>query len=34
MVWACGKNGCVPYDQKGVDGRSQSGTDTIERGRG
>ena len=21
MVWACGKNGCVPYGQKGVDGR-------------
>ena len=24
MVWACGKNGLVPYGQKGVDGRSQS----------
>ena len=23
MVWACGKNGSVPYGQKGVDGRSQ-----------
>ena len=23
MVWACGKNGLVPYGQKGVDGRSQ-----------
>ena len=23
MVWACGKNGRVPYGQKGVDGRSQ-----------
>ena len=21
MVWACGKNGRVPYGQKGVDGR-------------
>ena len=20
MVWACGKNGCVPYGPKGVDG--------------
>ena len=23
MVWACGKNGLVPYGQKGVDGGSQ-----------
>ena len=23
MVWACGKNGWLPYGQKGVDGRSQ-----------
>ena len=23
MVWACGKNGCVPYGQKGVDGGSK-----------
>ena len=30
MVWACGKNGCVPYGQKGVDGRSQWGTGTRE----
>ena len=22
MVWACGKNGCVSYGQKGVDGGS------------
>ena len=22
MVWACGRNGLVPYGQKGVDGRS------------
>ena len=28
MVWACGKNGLVPYSQKGVDGRSQCGTGT------
>ena len=28
MVWACGKNGWVPYGQKGVDGRSQCGTGT------
>ena len=30
MVWACGKNGLVPYGQKGVDGRSQWGTGTRE----
>ena len=23
MVWTCGKDGGVPYGQKGVDGRSQ-----------
>ena len=23
MVWACGKNGCVLYGQKGVDGQSR-----------
>ena len=23
MVWACGKNGRVPYGQKGVDGGSK-----------
>ena len=23
MVWACGKNGGVPYGQKGVDGGSK-----------
>ena len=23
MVWACGKNGLVPYGHKDVDGRSQ-----------
>ena len=23
MVWACGKNGLVPYGQKGVDGGSK-----------
>ena len=28
MVWACGKNGCVPYGQKGADGRSQWRTGT------
>ena len=28
MVWACGKNGWLPYGQKGVDGRSQCGTGT------
>ena len=26
MVWACGKNGEVPYGQKGVNGLSQCGT--------
>ena len=26
MVWACGKNGGLPYGQKGVDDRSQWGT--------
>ena len=30
MVWACGKIGCVPYGQNGVDGRSQWGTGTRE----
>ena len=30
MVWACGKNGLLPYGQKGVDGRSQWGTGTRE----
>ena len=30
MVWACGKNGGLPYGQKGVDGRSQWGTGTRE----
>ena len=30
MVWACGKNGLVPYGQKGVDGRSQWRTGTRE----
>ena len=30
MVWACGKNGRVPYGQKGVDSGSQWGTDTRE----
>ena len=30
MVLACGKNGRVPYGQKGVDGRSQWGTSTRE----
>ena len=30
MVWACGKNGWLPYGQKGVDGRSQWGTGTRE----
>ena len=30
MVWACGKNGRVPYGQKGVDDRSQWGTGTRE----
>ena len=30
MVWACGKNGRVPYGRKGVDSRSQWGTGTRE----
>ena len=30
MVWACGKNGWLPYGQKGVDDRSQWGTGTRE----
>ena len=30
MVWACGKNGCVPYGPKGVDCRSQLGMGTRE----
>ena len=30
MLWACGKNGRVPYGQKSVDGRSQWGTGTRE----
>ena len=30
MVWACGKNGGVPYVQKGVDGQSQWETGTKE----
>ena len=30
IVWTCGKNGGVPYGQKGVDGRSQWGTGTRE----
>ena len=30
MVWACGKNGWVPFGQKGVDGRSQWGTGARE----
>ena len=30
MVWACGKNGRVPYGQKGVDGRSKWRTGTSE----
>ena len=30
MVWACGKNGCVPYGQKGVDGGSKWRTGTRE----
>ena len=25
MIWTCGKNGRVPYGQKGYDGRSQWG---------
>ena len=23
MVWACVKDGCVPYSQKGIDGGSK-----------
>ena len=30
MVWACGKNGRVPYGQKGVDGGSKWRTGTRE----
>ena len=30
MVWACGKNGWLPYGQKGVDGRSKWGAGTRE----
>ena len=30
MIWACGKNECVPYGQKSVDGRSQWRTGTRE----
>ena len=30
MVWAYGKNGRVPYGQKGVDGRSHWGAGTRE----
>ena len=30
MVWSRGKNGGVPYGQKGVDGRSQWVTGTRE----
>ena len=30
MVWAFGKNGLVPYGQKGVDGRIQWRTGTME----
>ena len=30
MVWACGKNGLVPYDQKVVDGGSKCGADASE----
>ena len=30
FVWACGKNGRVPCGQKGVDGRSQWRTSTME----
>ena len=30
MVWASGKNGLVPYGQKGVDCRSQFRTGTRE----
>ena len=34
MVWACGKNGWVPYTQKGAEGRSQWRTGTRETERG
>ena len=30
MVWACGKNGSVPYGQKGVDGGSKWSAGTRE----
>ena len=30
MVWACGKNGRLPYCLKDVDGRTQWGTGTRE----
>ena len=30
MVWACGKNGGVPYGQKGVDGGSKWREGTME----
>ena len=30
MFWTCGKNGLVPYGQKGVDGRSLWRTGTRE----
>ena len=32
MVWACGKNGSVPYGQKGVDGgrKRRAGTRETE----
>ena len=30
ITYACGKNGCIPYDQKGVDVRSQWGMRTRE----
>ena len=30
MVWACGKNGSVPYGQKGVDGGSKWNAGTRE----
>ena len=30
MFWSCGKNGCLLYGQKGVDGRSQWRTGTRE----
>ena len=31
MVWASGKNGCLSYGQKGVDGQSQWGMGTREK---